>query len=149
MGYLHKYKLLNESQSGFRPKHSCQSALIKLTDHWLKCINEGDLIGTLFLDFRKAFDLVDHHILIEKLSLYKFSSRSLNWFRSYLRCRKQTIKSDSGLSDFSDIVSGMPQVYILGPILFLLFINDLSLHFEYVYRTSTPMMLQSTRMTKT
>ena len=59
MGYLHKYNLLNETQSGFRPKHSCQSALIKLTDHWLKSIDDGDLIGILFLVFRKAFDLVD------------------------------------------------------------------------------------------
>ena len=55
-----------DEKTGFRPKHCCQSALIKVTDHWLKCIDEGDLIGTLFLDFRKAFDLVDHYILTLK-----------------------------------------------------------------------------------
>ena len=56
MGYLNKHKLLHESQSGFRHKHSCQSALIKLIDSWAECIDRGDLVGALFLDFRKAFD---------------------------------------------------------------------------------------------
>ena len=69
MGYLNKHKLLNETQSGFRPKHSCQTALIKLIDTWMECMDKGDIIGALFLDFRKAFDLVDHKILLNKHSL--------------------------------------------------------------------------------
>ena len=77
MTYLNKYKLIHESQSGFRQKHSCQTALVKLKDHWMTCIDYGDIIGTLFLDFRKAFCLVNHSILIQKLSFYKFSGSAL------------------------------------------------------------------------
>ena len=73
LGFLNKYKFLHESQSGFRQKHSCQTALIKLIDNWMECFDNGDMVGALFLDFRKAFDLVDHSILIKTLSLYKFS----------------------------------------------------------------------------
>ena len=65
MGFLNKHKLLHESQSGFRNKHSCQSALIKLIDSRAECIDSGDMAGALFLDFRKAFDLVDHTILMK------------------------------------------------------------------------------------
>ena len=67
------------------------------------------MIGSLFIDFRKAFDLVDHKILIEKLSAYKFSSSSLKWFKSYLESRQQTVQSDRGLSAFAYIKSGVPQ----------------------------------------
>ena len=62
MAYLNKYKLLRENQLGFRQKHSCQTALVKLVDDWTKCIDKGEMIGALFIDFRKAFDLVDHNI---------------------------------------------------------------------------------------
>ena len=90
MGYLNKYKHLYENQSGFRPKHSSQTALIKLIDKWMKRIDNGDIKGTLFLEFRKAFDLVDHEILLNKLSLYKFNHFTLRWFESYLDCHQQT-----------------------------------------------------------
>ena len=87
IGYLNKHKLMHQNQSGFRQKRSCQTALVKLIDRWMDCFDKGDMIGTLFLDFRKAFDLVDHAILITKLSLYTFSPSAIRWFTSYLCCR--------------------------------------------------------------
>ena len=84
MNYLNKYKLINENQSGFRQKHSCQTALVKLIDQWLACLDKGDYVGALFIDFRKAFDVVDHSILLRKLAMYKIEDQSLLWFISYL-----------------------------------------------------------------
>ena len=69
MGFLNKFKLIHRSWSGFRQKHSCQTALVKLIDHWMKCIDQEDIIGTLFVDFRKAFDVVDHGVHMKKTSL--------------------------------------------------------------------------------
>ncbi|MCW4347251.1 MAG: reverse transcriptase domain-containing protein, partial [Candidatus Thiodiazotropha endolucinida] len=83
-GFMNKYNVLHKSQSSFREHHSCNTALINLLDKWLKHIDNGELIGAVFFDLRKAFDVVDHDLLLKKLKAYKFSENSLCWIHSYL-----------------------------------------------------------------
>ena len=82
MSYLNKYKLIRECRSGFRHKYSYLTALIKFIDQWMNYTNCRDLVGTMFIDFRKAFNMVDHSHLIRKLSSYELSTLSLNWITS-------------------------------------------------------------------
>ena len=96
--YLTVNDLLSHKQSGFRSKHSCKTALHQLTDEWFNSMYNGDYAGVLFVDLCKAFDLVDHNILLQKLKIYQSSDKALKWFQSYLGGRQQVTKFNKTLS---------------------------------------------------
>ena len=128
MDFLITYNLLHKTQSGFRPSHSCETALLGMISRWLEAMNNGSMIGVVMVDFKKAFDLVDPSILLQKLKLYKLCDNTMSWFTSYLLNCKQRVCVNNVLSDDEIVINGVPQGSIMGPLMFLLFINDLPLY---------------------
>jgi hypothetical protein len=125
--YLNKHSLTHETQSGFRSHHSCETALTAILDDWINAVDENKITGTVFLDLSKAFDMIDHEILIEKLAIYKFNSPAIQWFKSYLHGRTQQVSISNTFSESQPITRGVPQGSVLGPLLFIIFINDMPL----------------------
>ena len=111
--YLNKYNILHKSQSGFRKKHSYNTALISLLDKWLNNIDKGEITGAICFDLRKAFDVVDHEILLQKLRLHKFDSRAMAWMQSYISNRYLCIIKNRSSSSMQAVTSGVPQGSVL------------------------------------
>ncbi|KMQ85478.1 rna-directed dna polymerase from mobile element jockey-like protein, partial [Lasius niger] len=107
--YLESNDILKECQSGFRTKHSCETVLQWVISSWKKIIGEGKMIGVIFLDLKRAFELVDREILINKLQWYGIKGTVLNWFASYLDNRTQKVKFNGILSEAIKLDLGVPQ----------------------------------------
>ena len=142
--YKRTYDFLNDnnelyhSQYGFRSKHSCENAISDLISQVLKNQQQNKYTAALFLDLSKAFDTLNHDLLLQKLEIYGVRGIALDWFRSYLNGRKMRLKCQTSetksqtYSEWYQMTHGTPQGSCLGPLLFLIFCNDLRLNLEYM-----------------
>ena len=125
VAHLESNNLLCNQQHGFRSGHSCLTQLLHHFDDILVNLMDGKDTDSIYLDYAKAFDKVDHKLLVKKLHKYGVHPKLIKWIESFLSDRTQNVVVDGHMSSSAHIISGVPQGTVLGPILFLIFINDI------------------------
>ena len=123
--HLDKHNILYKYQSGFRRSYSTETALIDLSDRIKFSMDKGLYTGMVMIDLQKAFYTVNHVIMPDKLGAVGCDDGSVNWFNCYLSNRSQFIDIKGTLSDRGEVTLGVPQGSILGPLLFLIYVNDM------------------------
>ena len=125
IAHMSQYKLFSDSQHGFLPHKSCTTQLLTAMNHWTESLNSGYATDIIYFDFKKAFDSVPHRRLLLKLKSYGISGNLLSWLSSFLTGRLQRVTLNNVYSEWSNVISEVPQGSVLGPILFLLYVNDI------------------------
>lgn len=123
--YVNDFSVLSDMQSGFRPNYSTTTALTKFVNDVASSLDNNMPTGAIFIDLTKAFDLVNHYLLLDKLHNIGLCKQSLFWFNSYLHFRRQSVAFNGCFSQYTVMENGVPQGSCLGPLLFSIFINDL------------------------
>nr|CAI5854689.1 unnamed protein product [Callosobruchus analis] len=124
--HINRHSILPSTQSGFRSGHSTTSTLADVCDDYLAAMDVGSVTTAIMIDLSKAFDSINHQLLISKLHHFGFSESSVIWFSDYLSNRTQCVKVDGSVSALRDVSKGVPQGSILGPVLFTLYVSDLN-----------------------